>query len=338
MEVGRVSLMGAETWQRLGTGQVRGDTLLVRRAAPGQLDRLFIGMDAQAQRHILIKLLDSDSDLDDQQTRGVRVITRELSGDGHEPGRYLDLACQDPSGHPAFDLIGGEIADRLLANNDAAPIAVSKVIGKWRRFWGQVPRSMLSTSEQLGLFAEMWFLKTWLATRVPFADALKRWRGPLGSRHDFEWQGRSVEVKATMSTRGAIHRINGVDQLEPPDRGELFLFSLRVREEAGAENTLPLLIRLCQQAVADDPDAASMLDSRLAQAGYSPAHDCEYAKLHLRVAGEGLYRVTTDFPRVVPSSFVAGVPEGVERIEYEVNLGAFNRLRVAERSSDPFVL
>lgn len=331
-----MSLIGPETWDRLGTGQVRGDILLVRRAAPEQIDRLFVGIDAQSQRHVLIKLLESDLDLEDQQTRGVRVATRELGGEGHEPGRYLDLVCQDPSGHPAFDLIGGEIADRLIAGADPAPLAVAKVIGKWRRFWGQVPRSMLSTSEQLGLFAELWFLKTWLATRVPIAEAIERWRGPLGSRHDFEWTGRSVEVKATTSTRGAIHRINGVDQLEPPEQGGLFLFSLRLREEAGAENTLPALIRICQQAVSDDADAASVLDSRLARAGYSPAHDSEYAKMHLRVVGEGLYRVTTEFPRVVPSSFTAGVPLGVERIEYEINLSGFDHLRVAERPSDPF--
>jgi len=333
-----VSLIGPETWDRLGAGQLRGDTLLVRRAAPGQIDRLFIGMDAQSQRHILIKLFESDLDLDDRQTRGVRVATRELGGEGHEPGRYIDLVCQDPSGHSAFDLIGGEIAERLIVGADPASVAVAKVIGKWRRFWGQVPRSILSTSEQLGLFAELWFLITWLAPRVSVTEAMKRWRGPLGSRHDFEWVGRSVEVKATTSTRGAIHRVNGVDQLEPPEQGELLLFSLRLREEAGAENTLSAVIRICQQAVADDADAASMLDSRLAQAGYSPVHDSEYAKMHLRVVGEGLYRVTNEFPRIVPTSFTAGLPVGVERIEYEVNLSGFDHLRVADRSTDPFVL
>jgi hypothetical protein len=330
-----MSLIDHEIWERLGTGQVRGDNLIVRCVAPGQLDRMFVSLDAQAQRHFLIKLAETDADIEDHQTRGVRVNVRELSGEGHEPGRYLDLVCQDPSGHAAFDLIGDEIADRLLASTDAVSVAVSKVIGKWRRFWGQIPRAMLSTSQQLGLFAELWFLKTWLAPRMPFAEALKRWRGPLGSRHDFEWPGRSVEVKATTSIRGALHWINGIDQLEPPDRGELLLFSLRLREEAGAENTLPLVIQLCQQAVADDPDAASMLDNRLAQAGYSPVNDSEYLKLRLRVVAEGLYRVTEDFPRVVMSSFAIGVPSGVERIEYEINLGAFDRLRIAERSSDP---
>lgn len=333
-----MSMIGTETWDRLGSGEVRGDTLLVRGAAPGQIDRLFIGMDAQSQRHILIKLLESDLDLDDRQTRGVRVTTRELGGQGHEPGRYLDLVCQDASGHPAFDLIGQEIADRLLVGADPAPVTVAKVIGKWRRFWGQVPRSMLSTSEQLGLFAELWFLKIWLAPRVPIAEALKRWRGPLGSRHDFEWVGRSVEVKATTSTRGVIHIINGVDQLEPPEQGELLLFSLQLRDEAGADNTLPALISICQQAVADDADAASMLDSRLTQAGYSPAHDSEYAKMRLRVVGEGLYRVADGFPRIVESSFAAGVPDGVERIEYEINLSGIDRLRVARRPDDSFVL
>lgn len=329
-----MSIIGPATWDRLGSGQIRGDALLVRRAAPGQVDRLFIGTDAQSQRHILIKLLESDLDLNDHQTRGVSVATRELGGDAHEPGRYLDLVCQDPSGHPAFDLIGGEIADRLISAADPAPEVVSKVIGKWRRFWGQVPRSMLSVPEQIGLFAELWFLKTWLAPKCSMAEALNRWRGPLGSRHDFEWIGRSVEVKATTSTRGAIHRVNGADQLVPPDGGELLFFSLRLREEAGAANTLPSLVRLCQESVADNPDAASIFDSCLVQAGYSPAHESEYERLRLRVIGEELYRVTSDFPRVVPASFPSGVPSGVERIEYDINLTGFQHHRIAASPND----
>src|SRR5687768_12514986 len=65
---------------------------------------------------------------------------------------------------------------------------------------------------------------------------------PFGARHDFEWQGKSIEIKTTVSTRGRIHKVNGIDQLRPPEHGELLFFSLRVREEASAANTLPKLV------------------------------------------------------------------------------------------------
>src|SRR5207245_778158 len=99
--------------------------------------------------------------------------------------------------------------------------SVARVFARWRRFWGQLPQHLLSREQQLGLFAELWFLNVWLLPRVDAAEAVTRWRGPFGARHDFEWPTRSVEVKVTTSTRGPIHYIHGLDQLVPPDGGNL---------------------------------------------------------------------------------------------------------------------
>ena len=123
------------------------------------------------------------------------------------------------------------------------------------------------------MFAEIWFLSVWLAARVGEAEVVARRRGPFGACHDFEWPGKSVEVKATVSTRACIHRINGLDQLAPPEQGELLFFSLRLREEAGAANTLPALIAACTAQLAVEPAAVSHFESAQVQAGYSPAHE-----------------------------------------------------------------
>jgi hypothetical protein len=196
-----------------------------------------------------------------------------------------------------------------------------------------MPRSLLSRSDQLGLFGELWFLRVWLLPHVGARMAVDRWRGPTGSRHDFEWSGRSVEGKATTSTRGNVHRINGVDQLMPPDGGVLYLFSVRLREEAGSSNTLPALVRAISQEVGADPEAADRFETTLTRAGYSLLHAEEYEKHRLRVVEEGLYAVRDNFPRIVPASFPGGVPGGVEALEYEINLGGFDHLRIA-RSPD----
>lgn len=336
-----MNLIGQELWDRLGQGRARGDVLNVRPVAPEQIDRLFVAIDARDLRHILIKLIDSDETLDDRQTRGMyittRELTRELAGTAHVPGRYLDLVCQDLDGHPIFDLIGNEIADRLHSKSEPAPVTVSKVVAKWRHFWTRVSRTVLTQQEQLGLFGELWFLKVWLGERMPLAEALKRWYGPLGARHDFAWTGGAVEVKTTLS-RAPVHRVNGVEQLMPPAGGDLLLFSLRVCDDPHSANTLPFLIKECKRCVVDDPDAASALENRLAYSHYTSSHETEYEKLHLRVIGEGLYRVVEDFPRVVPPSFPTGLPVGVNRIEYDIDLTAFGHLRIASRSTDSFAL
>jgi Putative PD-(D/E)XK family member, (DUF4420) len=324
-----VSGIAPEVWSRLACERLEGETLWARHAAPEKVERLVAALDADVKRHLLVRLLAAESDLHDTQSRGLGVVTRELAVRGHETGRYLDIICHDAAGHETFDLIGGELAERLAAARDTAPEVVARVLAKWRRFWGQLPRQMLSREEQLGLFAELWFLSVWLIPRVGISRAVAGWRGPFGARHDFEWPEKSIEIKATTSTRGRIHRIHGLEQLAPPESGQLLFFSLRLRDEAGASNALPGLIAACRAALEPDADAVSRFESGLAQVGYSPVHDAEYAKLKLRVVDEGLFRVEADFPRLTPASFTGGVPAGVERIDYETNLSGAGHLLIA---------
>jgi hypothetical protein len=213
---------------------------------------------------------------------------------------------------------------------------VSRVLAKWRRFWGGSPLPLLTKQELIGLFAELWFLSVWLAPRVGWTEAVQRWRGPFGARHDFEWPGRSVEVKATSSRRGRIHHVNGLDQLEPPENGQLLLYSMQISEEAGAANTLPEIAARCRSLAA--ADALWQLEAALVEAGYSPTHDDEYDKVRMRVVEEALFSVRDDFPRILNATFTHGVPAGVERVEYEINLNGRESLIVATRSDQAFTL
>lgn len=322
--------IATEVWTRLESARPVGENLTARLAMPEQTDRLLCAIDVEMQRHLLIPLSSSDQALHDAQSRGLSVETKELTVHGHDRARYLDVTCHDVAGRDAFDLIGTEIADAFSRETSSPADIVRRVLAKWRRFWGQLPRQMLSREEQLGLFAELWFLSTWLVPKIGAGEATRRWRGPFGARHDFEWPGRSVEVKATSSSRGPIHRIHGIDQLAPPDNGDLLFFSLRLREEAGASNTLPSVVALCRQQIAIDDNALAQLDTGLAQVGYTLAHEEDYEKLRLRVVEEGLFVVNERFPRVTPDSLKAGVPAGVERVEYEINLSGFPDLRIAK--------
>lgn len=323
-----------EVWTRLSGERLQGEALWARRAAPDLSDRLIAALDAEGKRHFLVLLMSGEDEVQDSQSRGLGVVTRELAVPGHETGRYLDVVCHDAAGHDAFDVIGGELASRLATGRENANECVVRVLAKWRRFWGQIPRQILSKDEQIGLFAELWFLSVWLFPKVGFAEAVKRWRGPFGSRHDFEWSGRSVEVKATTSTRGCVHHINGIDQLAPPFPGELLFFSLRMREEGGASNTLSSIVGSCRAQLASDPDSLGNFEKALMQARYSPAHDEEYEKTRLRIVEEALFRVSGNFPRLTVEELKAGLPSGVEGVEYRINVDGFKHLRLASKASE----
>lgn len=324
-----MSRLPVEVWDRLAGQQTLGDALTARIAVPDLAARLLAAIDADGGRHFLVLLRGDETEIHDAQSRGVEVVTRELAVPDHAAGRYLDIACRDAAGYEAFDVIGGEIAERLATARLPAPAAVERVLAKWRRFWGQVPKQMLSREEQIGLFAEMWFLSVWLCPVLGPAPALGRWRGPFGSRHDFESPSVSVEVKATASTRARIHRIHGIDQLAPPTQGRLLFFSLQLREEGSATNSLSGVIAAFRQLIQSDPDASSDFDRALAESGYSPAHDEEYERARFRVVSEGLYRVEDDFPRLTNGSFATRMPGGIEHIDYDVNLSGYEHLLVA---------
>jgi hypothetical protein len=324
-----MSPISADVWMRVEQSRPTGDRLAARFGAPDITDRLLCACDSQGQRHLLIPLGEQEEAFNDAQSRGLNVVTRELVVHGSNPARYLDLECRDPSGHPVLDVIGTELAQGISAVDSKPAEVTRRVLARWRRFWGQAPRAILSRNEQIGLFSELWFLDVWLAVAVGVADAIRRWRGPFGSRHDFEWARKSVEVKATMSGRGRIHRVNGVEQLVPPQEGSLLLFSVRLRDEGGATDSLPLLVGKIRERIRSDDELLGEFESALFQAGYSPVHDEEYEKTLLRIVDERLFAVTNDFPRIVPDTFGEGLPPGVESLEYEINLNGFEQLVLA---------
>ncbi len=143
-----------------------------------------------------------------------------------------------------------------------------------------------------------------------------------------------MEVKATSSSRGRIHRINGLEQLSVPENGELFLFSLRCRHESGASNSLPVVIQAARDALQGDAGAINVLESGLLQCGYTPVHDEDYSKNNYRIVDECLYSVRGSFPRLVVDSFSNPPPSQIEGVQYDLNLAGVDEFCIARSDSD----
>lgn len=144
-------------------------------------------------------------------------------------------------------------------------------------------------------------------------------------------------MKASTVVRGPVFRIHGLDQLDPPTAGELFLFTLRLREEAGAAHTLPCLLAECHALLAPDGGALARYETSLAQAGYSPAHEADYAQTHWRIVAEKLYPVNAGFPRLSPAMLSGGIPPGVAEISYALDLGGYTGASFSEPASASFL-
>ncbi|MDI6905961.1 MAG: PD-(D/E)XK motif protein, partial [Thermoanaerobacterales bacterium] len=131
------------------------------------------------------------------------------------------------------------------------------------------------------------------------------------------------------------HHINGLDQLDHPENGRLYLYSLRIREEPASSNSLVSLIQRIGGLLTNKPELLDLYEERLAQAGYSPLYAERYSQTRFRVVSERLYLVETGFPRLSTSSFSGGLPRGVERVEYEINLEICPHLCVGKSPTEP---
>lgn len=309
------------------------DALGAKLLTPDITDRVFAAVDKQSRRHVLVKLKDEDADVRDTQSRGISIDTRELATATDQITRYADIVCLDPLGYDSFDLVAAEIAQKLATSDTSASDVILRVIAKWRRFWNSGPRQVLSPSEVLGLFAELWFLRHWLLPNLSPAAAVSAWRGPFGSRHDFEFARNAVEVKATLARSPVTHHINGLDQLVHPVQGDLFFFSLAVAQEVTASESLPQLIDSLVEVFVDCDDVQSDLFSRLAHAGYNAADSTEYLSTRFRIAHAHLYLVTDGFPKIIPSTFAGPTLSGVSQIEYDISLNGFDDLIIARSPS-----
>jgi hypothetical protein len=210
--------------------------------------------------------------------------------------------------------------------------AVARCLDRWRSFWS-VDQSGLTREQALGLFGELWFLFRWMGPLS--VTGIARWQGPLGARHDFQWSVGSVEVKTAASGSGTlpIHFISSLDQLEAPEIGQLYLFSLHVTDDSLAANSLPALVEQITTTLNSDVEALASFAERLAKAGYNPADAGRYAR-PLRVLSEELFRVDGSFPKLTNASFHPGLPSGVAGVSYSLSMAACAAWRVAASPSE----
>jgi hypothetical protein len=321
-------------WTKLEAERPAGDTYVARLGFPETSDILLAAIDSSGSRHFLIPLESGDDFRQDKRSRGITATVKSLhihgnAGDTPEV-RYIDIQLEEESEKEMFDIVGRQMAQTIGQTNRPRSDSVRLVLSRWRHFWGSITVNPLSRDEIIGLFSELWFIKNWI---LPFESSILiyGWRGPYGGTHDFEWKNVSVEVKGTTVSEGIKHWVNGLDQLSPPGNGRLYLFSLKMREENGAAYTLPGMIRSCLEMARDDVELVEFLEESIARAGYSPTYDDLYERFGFHVTGEALYEVRGRFPRVTRDSFPEGGLDGIEKVQYQVNLEGYSDLIVTRR-------
>lgn len=319
------------SWAHLNPAKIRGGELVGRRAFPDAPGEVLCAINRSGNRYFLIPIGSEEEDLNDDSVRGLKVATERLEISGEQSRRYVSLLCGDQGAYDLFDVVGAELFT-AVGNMPKNPREAARlVINRWKRFWSAAPRSVLDDAQIAGLFGELWFLHVWLGPSIGVPSAVKAWRGPYGSRHDFESKSSSVEVKTTIARDHRIHLIHGIDQLTRPETGPLLFFSLAILEERGATNSLVVLIDAIKAALKVDLESADLLDTGLLRAGYSEAFRGYYADRTFRVNGGLLFAVDDSFPRLTKHQLASSnLLPGVSEVSYSITLDSLQSMAIAE--------
>lgn len=228
------------------------------------------------------------------------------------------LECIEPDLLWTFCAISASLGERVAADGAPRWSDLVAAFEEWERLLSR--RRRLDTSEELGLWGELWLID---ASNQPdrLVDA---WQGPDRELIDFVLLGKGFEVKTTR--KAATHHVSQAQADSTLSAIDVYFVSLLVVQDALGGTSLPeLAARLFHRC-----SAAVELERHLLAAGYSKADAPLYSKRYRLGAPPAIYR-RADVPRV------RSVDPGVSEIRYRVDLD--QGLALADQvSSELFLL
>lgn len=279
---------------------------------------IYLGIDSRGRRHVIVPVPDNASEEREDSSQGISIEVRPYIVRGKEV-LYCDIACKLKELNELFTVVAQDIIDHLLENPSSSPFPQAlKILERWRQLLERVPSRTLSQEKISGLMGELMFLSK-LADESP--DVLDHWVGPNGGSHDFISQNINVEVKTSARQTGRHIHVQSLEQLDISESQQLYLFFVKLRTSTGTGITLPEKIDELLRKGVNSID----FHKRLLAAGYQPDEREIYLNRPLELIESCIYRVDVDgFPRLTLSNLLKGLPKGVGKISYEVDLdGAF---------------
>lgn len=302
-------------WIELDAEQSTGERRLrVAELSVAGTGPLAVAVDHDGHRHLLVPIHSHVKVRTGLDGPVLRLRKRPLE-DARTYQTYADLGCLRDDLNDLFTELCVDVLEKAVELPNNPVKALYRVLDRWKSLF-RTHGPPLGPEELAGLFGELTVLNRLLA-KDPSAHRI--WRGPEGYRHDFSAATNAVEVKASTGSEGRRPRIHGLDQLEPPDGGTLWLawFRLHSTTPNGVGTSF---VESVQEALRLCDDEGALLEL-LAKAGYRLADADLYEDVCFAIAEERWYRVDANFPGLTGEALAAaGMPVSVLDVEYSIDL------------------
>lgn len=250
--------------------------------------------------------------------KGIEVSIQEAS----EPSklslaiRLLDSSLRDLFHRLCLDII--ESTAGASSENEAVETALART-WRWHHMLRGGGSGLLSPEEQKGLIGELLVLERYFLPVLSPGVATSAWRGPLGEPKDFVVGRTAIESKARSTASAAAVHISSEYQLDDSDTDRLFLHLAVIdpcpADEVGGFTVTEVACRVRDYLRTTDERTVEHFNALLMAAGFRYVDD--YSPTRWKGGERGIYRVTGDFPRLVPAT----LPAGVENVRYMLSLG-----------------
>jgi len=231
--------------------------------------------------------------------------------------RHIRLYLKNQEHRNVFTTVCANIVETLLdvLKPEHRTIQLLVCLEKWSRFFQKYGVEGLSKEARRGLFGEIFWLQKLLKTGMNEFDVIGSWQGCRRGYHDFEFGGRVVEVKTTISKEPHKIWINNERQLDDRGFDEMFLYVLILHPVLSGGRRLRDLINAIRSRLDSNIAAKELFEQFLQDAGYLDAHEALYNDGYI-IKSEKVFQVSEGFPRIID------LPPGTGDISYSLTISA----------------
>ncbi|MBW4081271.1 PD-(D/E)XK motif protein [Paenibacillus sp. S150] len=279
-------------------------------------------------KHILYLQCNSEDAVKGSKYPAWKGIAIDFSGfeNAGMEGSYVRIEQNEESADEVYFAVADDLCACLQGiKRNHLRKELSIALERWSRFFSLRDNIKLSQEEQLGLFGELWMVRSMIQNDVGI-QAIDYWKGPYRNVFDFSLQKMGIEIKTTASKRPYKVFINNEVQLS--DRlagGTLILGFIAVQPNDATGEALRDVAKEIEEYVKHNGTVHSLFQDKIFGCGLGKPYIDSYMTRYI-VKEHAFFKVEEGFPRILSENLQNGLGD----VSYSLEIGACSDYKMGD--------
>lgn len=304
-----------EVWAKLYDTDVKPDSKVQRLVYLNMLYRVYIGIKGFPRHNYIIIEIPENRRAEFTGFKEPQGINLCIDYFGNEKPGFVSVEISSALSdvNDIFEIVAQDILVDLskCRNEDEYIQSLKDTISRWKHFFSNKPKTVVSGSEAVGLFGELSLVKDLFDSGITIAENI--WNGSLKTAQDFQLEKVAVEVKSTKANKIDEVNITSLEQLDLGKRDHLFITAYRLELNKVEGITIPELVNDIKQYI--PPEDLNSFMFKLSVRGFNEDNADQYEERY-SVAEKEVYEISEGFPYLTKNN----IPTGIKEAEYTISL------------------